>query len=106
MKITMKACRYDAPSLAVLKIHFAKSLLNFFKHSETPPLPYLGSRLAFPVPPCANAVTSSSRATLAPNAIASSSTMALASAAGSSLNPIAVDEDESKGGFLGFIDLT
>ena len=54
----------------------------------------------------ANAVTSSSRATLAPNAIASSSTMALASAAGSSLNPIAFDEDESKGGFLGFIDLT
>ena len=54
----------------------------------------------------ANAVTSSSCATLAPNAIASSSTMALASAAGSSLNPIAVDEDELKGGFLGFIDLT
>jgi Holliday junction resolvase YEN1 len=53
-----------------------------------------------------NAVASSPHTTLAPNAIASSSGMAVAATAGSYLNPIAVDEDEPKGGFLGFIDLT
>ena len=55
MKITMKACRYDAPSLAVLKIHFAKIITKFFLSTlRHPSLPYLRSRLAFPVPPCMN----------------------------------------------------
>ena len=30
MKITIKACGYDAPLLAVLKIHFAKIITKFF----------------------------------------------------------------------------
>jgi len=53
-----------------------------------------------------NAIASSSHTTLAPDAIASSSSMPAAAAVGSSLNQIAVDEDALKGGFLGFIDLT
>lgn len=58
----------------------------------------------------ASVIASSSHTTVAPDAVASSSSMALAATAGSSLNPIAVDEDvdedDSKGGFLGFFDLT
>ncbi|EDQ99571.1 uncharacterized protein LACBIDRAFT_316330 [Laccaria bicolor S238N-H82] len=53
----------------------------------------------------ADVIASTSQMTCAPDAMPSSSGMALAAAAGSSLNPIAIDEDESKGGFLGFIDL-
>jgi hypothetical protein len=42
------------PLLAALKIDFEKSLLNFFKHPETSPPPYLGSRPEIPVPPWKN----------------------------------------------------
>ena len=46
MKIATKACRYDAPLLAVLKIHFAKIIAKFFQAlRDTLPSPTLGHGL-------------------------------------------------------------